>query len=407
LVKNKVRTLYVDDEPSLLDVTKLFLEREGLIHMETAESAELAAVMLSNGTFDVVISDYMMPGMNGIELLKALRSNGDMTPYIIFTGRGREEVAIEALNNGADFYLQKGGDPRVQFGELKNAILQLYQRHTAEKALKGSLAALRATLESTTDGIMVFDKDRNLTHYNQKLMDMWNVPKEMREPADLRAHHFAFSQIDANPCLGEMLARCMDKPEQDGHEIVHLVDGRIFEVFCTPQLIDHTTFGQAWSFRDITERYRAEETLRASEERYRRLIESSIEGVWVLSREHTITFINERGAEMLGYTEQDIVGRSPLEFMDETWRHRFVKSAIPRQKGHRVWEECIFRHRDGSEVCLTISATPMVDEQGQFAGALAIVTDMGPSERAEEGALSAADGPVELNTASDSTNSSG
>ncbi len=60
-----------------------------------------------------------MPGMDGIQLLKALRDSGDRTPFILFTGRGREEVAIEALNHGADFYLQKGGNVEVQFAELK------------------------------------------------------------------------------------------------------------------------------------------------------------------------------------------------------------------------------------------------------------------------------------------------
>ena len=68
--------------------------------------------------YEVIVSDYQMPGMNGIEFLKRLRSQLGHIPFILFTGRGREEVAIEALNCGADFYLQKGGDP---FRQVRSA----------------------------------------------------------------------------------------------------------------------------------------------------------------------------------------------------------------------------------------------------------------------------------------------
>ena len=59
--------------------------------------------------YDAIISDYQIPDMDGIEFLKKVRSSGNSIPFIIFTGKGREEVVIEALNAGADFYLQKGG----------------------------------------------------------------------------------------------------------------------------------------------------------------------------------------------------------------------------------------------------------------------------------------------------------
>ena len=67
--------------------------------------------MMSTVAYDAVILDYQMPETNGIDFLKLIRSRDDPIPFILFTGRGREEVVIEALNSGADFYLQKGGDP--------------------------------------------------------------------------------------------------------------------------------------------------------------------------------------------------------------------------------------------------------------------------------------------------------
>lgn len=118
-----IKALYVDDESGLLEIGKFYLELEGGIKVTTINSAIKALEVLEQEPFDIVISDYHMPGMDGIELLKKINEKfGDKIPFIIFTGRGREAVVIEALNNGATFYLQKGGEPKPQFRELADKI---------------------------------------------------------------------------------------------------------------------------------------------------------------------------------------------------------------------------------------------------------------------------------------------
>jgi DNA-binding response OmpR family regulator len=129
----EIKVLYVDDEPSLLEVTKEFLQMEGGMIVETADDAHIALGSISKSRYDVIISDYQMPEMDGLSFLKAVREKGEVVPFILFTGKGREDVAIQALNNGADFYLQKGGDPIVQFKELKNIVKQLHKRSEAER----------------------------------------------------------------------------------------------------------------------------------------------------------------------------------------------------------------------------------------------------------------------------------
>jgi signal transduction histidine kinase len=76
-----------------------------------------------------------MPEMDGITLLKQIRARTRDLPFILFTGKGREEVVIEALNNGADFYLQKGGDPKAQFTELEHKIRQAIRQHESDKKI--------------------------------------------------------------------------------------------------------------------------------------------------------------------------------------------------------------------------------------------------------------------------------
>ena len=131
-----IRAIYVDDEPALLEVTKVFLEMDGDIEILALDSGRKALPLILKGGYDVIVSDYQMPEMSGIDLLKALKNKGNDVPFILFTGKGREEVAMEAINNGADFYIQKGGNPSVQFQELKNAIFKLAQKRATEIMLR-------------------------------------------------------------------------------------------------------------------------------------------------------------------------------------------------------------------------------------------------------------------------------
>src|SRR5208337_5338282 len=103
-----IAVLYIDDETDLLELGKLFLESMGDFSITTISSAAPALELLSSKKFDLVLSDYQLPGMDGIGLLKEVRSRFGDIPFILFTGRGREEVVVQAINNGADFYLQKG-----------------------------------------------------------------------------------------------------------------------------------------------------------------------------------------------------------------------------------------------------------------------------------------------------------
>ena len=127
-----IRVLLIDDEPDLLVIVKLFLEQDGDMAVTTAESAQSGLKFLSGARFDAIVCDYEMPGMNGIELLKTLRGMDLTIPIIIFTGKGNEAVVIEALNNGADFYLQKGSDPRQKMEQLQQMIREaVVKRQTA------------------------------------------------------------------------------------------------------------------------------------------------------------------------------------------------------------------------------------------------------------------------------------
>jgi DNA-binding response OmpR family regulator len=115
-----IRVLYVDDESGLLEIGKMFLEKSEDFAVVTCDSAAAALDLLKKEEFDAIVSDYQMPGLNGIPFLVEVRAQWGKIPFILFTGR--EEVVIESINFGADFHLQKGGEPTSQFAELEHKI---------------------------------------------------------------------------------------------------------------------------------------------------------------------------------------------------------------------------------------------------------------------------------------------
>jgi PAS domain S-box-containing protein len=173
-----VRILLIDDEPALLEIAKTFLQREKGYKVDVSLSAEEALDILKRDRFDVIISDYYMPGMNGIELLKKLKSAGDTTPYILFTGRGTEDVAIDALNNGASFYLKKGGDPKSQFVELVNMIETSAGQARAKELLRTSEEKYRRLVELAQEGIWVIDPNAITTYVNPRMAEMLGYTTE-------------------------------------------------------------------------------------------------------------------------------------------------------------------------------------------------------------------------------------
>ena len=124
-----IRVLHVDDEPADLEITRIFLKRKwkGNFEIVGALSAREALEKLESEHFDAVVADYQMPGMNGIEFLEVVRKSEKYadTPFILFTGKGGEEIARDALNRGADRYIDKMGNPATQCNELARAINEL------------------------------------------------------------------------------------------------------------------------------------------------------------------------------------------------------------------------------------------------------------------------------------------
>ena len=133
-----IRVLLVDDESDQLDIAELGLSNNGDEFTVLLESSPLAAVKLVHSSpIDCIVSDYLMPEMDGLELCKKLRAEGYETPFIVFTGQGSEEVAERAFDVGADNYIRKEKNLSV-YAVLAKSIKSLVLRHRAEESLRDS-----------------------------------------------------------------------------------------------------------------------------------------------------------------------------------------------------------------------------------------------------------------------------
>ncbi len=180
-----ITLLLVDDEPTLLDVGKLWLERSTEITVVTSGSAEQSLNLMKTVAFDAIVSDYQMPGLDGIAFLQIIRKKSRTLPFILFTGKGREDVVIEALNSGADYYLQKGGDPKSQYAELAHKVKRAVSQRRAESALKRKHAVLRAILSASPYGIG-YVRNRTFQWVNDSLAGMLGYRR-----ADLKGLHLS------------------------------------------------------------------------------------------------------------------------------------------------------------------------------------------------------------------------
>lgn len=337
--------LYIDDEPDLLRIGRLFLEKNPKLAVSTCESALDAIQILSTQPFDAIISDYQMPGMNGIQFLKHLRQNGNETPFIIFTGKSREDVVIEAFNNGADFYMQKGGDPRSQFAELQNKIQYAIERKKTEKALKESEERYRNVVEAQTEFICRFKPDGTHLFVNEAYSTFFGMQDEeiigtrfkpRIHPDDRKSVTRLFSSLTP------------ENPSAFSEQRVIMPDGRIvWQRWNTRAIYDEKGILKEYQSvgRDITDvmdrelelqqknmelqasyeqlaateeeiRQQLDEivttqtALRESEERYQAVIENQSEFICRFKPDGTHILVNDAYARYFGTTKDQLLGEN-------------------------------------------------------------------------------------------------
>jgi PAS domain S-box-containing protein len=179
-------------------------------------------------------------------------------------------------------------------------IRDITERKKTEDSLIVSNSLLNAALESTADGILVVDREGKVSRYNQKFVEMWQIPKNLvAERDDHALLNFVIAQLIQPEQFLAKVMELYDKPEESSFDLLELTGGRFFERFSQPQKIGDEIVGRVWSFRDVSkqkhiqnELIRVKEKAEESEKRYKTIIQSQAEGICFVNQDETFEFAN-------------------------------------------------------------------------------------------------------------------
>lgn len=225
-VNSMQSVLIIDDQQDLLEITRRFLERFGGMQVETAGTAKEALIRLKDRSFDAFVVDLDLPEISGIEFLKIVRAKGDTTPVIIFTGVGQENAAIEALNNGADFFLKKGEDPQAQFRTMVHMINQAVERRSMGRSLGTSERLLAETISFFSEPAYALDREGKVIAWNRAMAELSGIePKNMLGKSDGKCSVPFFGHKAL--MLTDMIFDADSTIEKNGYTIVSKGEGAI------------------------------------------------------------------------------------------------------------------------------------------------------------------------------------
>jgi len=353
-----ISVLYVDDESDFLFLAKKFLNNEPDITVDTITSACDALEILKTRTYDAIVADYQMPAVDGIQFLRTVRSLYGRIPFILFTGKGREEVVITALNEGADFYIQKGTDAPSQFAELAHKIRQAVRRKQVEERLIESDRRFRKTLQTMNLIAFQLDNDGKVVFCNDYLLRLtgWNREEFMGRD---------FFALAVPPHLREMTKHFFQEAMKKGtisqHEEMKLLlrNGEILDIDVMNtdlrdehgELIGYMCIGD-----DVTERNKARREADAWRNRYKKVTTSSGLVVYDYDMDNDTIIMSENVRDVFGYLHDQIcqgfyqwlslvhpedrqAALNAFEYVHTNSRGGVVVYRFRHADGHYVWVE--------------------------------------------------------------------
>ncbi len=194
-----IRVLHVDDDRQYAETTAAFLTRERpAFDIETATSAAAGLRLLETEPVDCIVSDYEMPGENGIDFLESVREDYPDLPFILYTGRGSEAVAGDAISAGVTDYLQKTSDTS-HYALLANRIVNAVEQYRSQRALEASKDRLSLFIDQSPLGFVEYNQDFEIVRVNDTLTEIFGYTEEelVGETWEVFVSEESYDHVDA------------------------------------------------------------------------------------------------------------------------------------------------------------------------------------------------------------------
>jgi len=379
----RIHVLHVDDEPEFAEVTAEILTREDdQFVVETATSASEGLDRLAEVDFDCVVSDYDMPRTDGIQFLELVREEYPDLPFILFTGKGSEAVASDAISSGVTDYLQKGSGTET-YAILSNRIRNVVESYRSQQALAERNRELRKyerMVNTMQEAACIYDPDGQFDTVNQYLADWYGHTREELEGqhSNLVSHIRAQGETDQYEEL-------LDGERQEIHgELTDEFPGHgyaVIEYRLTPLTVDGTVEGAVGIARDITEHREREQELF----RRKRAMDEAPAGITITDPEQSdnpIIYANARFRDLTGYPTDEIRGRNCRFLQGDSTDPEPVaamREAIDNEE--RVTVELRNYRRDGTEFWTRVSIAPVYSDDGSLVNYVGFQQDV--TERKE------------------------
>jgi PAS domain S-box-containing protein len=277
-------------------------------------------------------------------------------------------------------------DDKGEFLCALGMITDITKRKRAETERQESLNLLQTVLSSLNEAVVIVDFAAGRIEECNKTTDlMFGYTREelLNQPISLlHVNEEQFTQFEQEVELNIKTQGFFTTAYQLKRQ-----NGEIFPTECYVTSLSEEQGKMTKAvcvIHDITERKLAEDVLRESEERYRRIVETAQEGIWIIDAEAKTTFVNQRMADMLGYRIEEMQNRPMYDFMDEVACLEAERNFERRKQGIGERHDFRFRHKSGSDLWTIISAAPFFEVQGEFLGALGMVVDITERKQMEE-----------------------
>lgn len=272
--------------------------------------------------------------------------------------------------------------------ELVAVARDITEQVATEDALRTTQTRLSTLITNLQKGVLVEDENRRIILVNQLFCDLFAIPAKAESLIGIdcsqsveQSKHLFSNPEEFVERIGELLAR----QEIMINEELHMLDGRILERDYIPIFLEGHYRGHLWKYADVTEQFLARERIRKSEEKYRGIMNNMELGLIEVDREDRICRAYDRFCEMMGYTEDELIGKVASDlFLPKEFRGLFNEQQSIRGEGRATSYEIQMIKKDGNRIWVIVSGAPIMDEHGEIVGSMGIHYDISARKLLEQ-----------------------